>query len=320
MSNAETVIEEIGLYLEKSSLKKSNITKEELIAFIETKWEEADDEKYNIHQGCIYIGRMTNEYIWAKDFDNMMRWLAEDDKHTSSQKHEAYIRNYYKGQCCLECGNEEKALEFFNLSYAENPDYIFERAPFCYEFFNRHLENPRELNTEFAGDELETDYYIELDYWKAFFEEDGELCYHFLDRDGEIIEEPSVFQEKGISYLEDHQEEILHNMLSELLKIYPDLQKAYDYPEDYKKDCMPDVRTIRGFSGLLSPTIFYVTSVIKDDYPYIGFSFNCPWDVEHDLGFMVHKDRVVEIGDAALAFDISAAENDAELNKNIPDN
>lgn len=313
MSNAETVLSGIGLYLEQSSLKNSKISPKELIAFIEEKWKEADDEKYNIHQAGLYIGRMINEYIGMKDFHNMMRWLKENDKHITSIKHEAYVMNYYRGQCCLECGNEEKALEFFHLSYAENPDYIFERAPFCYEFFNRHLENPRDITTEIDEDEPPTDYYIELDYWKRFFGEEGELCYHFLDEEGEIIEAPSTLQEKGISYLEDHQEKILQNMLSELLKIYPDLQKAYGYTEAYKKDFMPEVRTAKGFSGLLSPTIFYVTSVIKNDYPYIGFSFNCPWDIEHDLGFMVHKDRVVEIGDAALAFDIFVAENDARI-------
>lgn len=314
MSNADKIIEEIGLYLEKSSLKKSTITKEELIAFIEEKWAEADDEKYNIHQANIYIGRMTNEYIWAKDFNNMMRWLAEDEKHSSSQKHESYIINYYKGQCCLECGNEEKALEFFNLSYAENPDYIFDRAPFCYEFFNKHLENPRDIKSPTEDDEPEIDFYIQLEYWEKFFGEEGELCYSFLDEDSEITEKATSLQENGIEYLQENQERVLQNMLGELLKIYPELQKAYGYSEDYKKDFMPDLKTIKGFSGLLSPTVFYVTSVVKDDYPYIGFSFNCSWDNEHDLGFMIHKDRVVEIGDAALAFDIYTAENDAQLN------
>lgn len=163
-------------------------------------------------------------------------------------------------------------------------------------------------------DEPEIDFYIQLDSWEKFFGEKGELCYSFLDEDSEITEKVTSLQKNGIEYLLENQERILHHMLGELFKIYPELQKAYDYTEDYKNDCMPDLKTIKGFSNLLSPTVFYVTAVVKDNYPYIGFSFNCSWDHEHDLGFMVHKDRVVEIGDATLAFDSVTAGNDAQLN------
>lgn len=174
------------------------------------------------------------------------------------------------------------------------------------------LFNDSKSGTE--DDEPEIDFYIRLAYWEKFFEEEGEFCYSFLDADSEITEKATLLQENGIVYLQENQERILHNMLGELFKIYPELQKAYDYADDYKNDCMPDVKTIKGFSRLLSPTVFYVTSVVKDGYPYIGFSFNCSWDHEHDLGFMMYKDRIVEIGDATLAFDIYTAENDARFN------
>lgn len=146
MSNAVSIINEIDIFLDKFSLKTNKLTNTDLIKFIEEKWKEADNEKYNIHQSSIIVGRMTNEYIRSKDFENMMRWLYEDDLVLTLEENPAYITNYYKGQCCLECGNEEKALEFLNLSYSEDPDYLFTRAPFCYEFFNNHLESPRQLD------------------------------------------------------------------------------------------------------------------------------------------------------------------------------
>ena len=146
-SNSSKIINEISTYLDKYSLKTNKLTNNDLINFIEEKWKQADNEKYNIHYGSIIMGRMTNEYICLKDFDNMMRWLEMSNRHKSSQKHPDYIINYYNGQCCLECGNEDKALEYFNLSYNENPDYIFSRAPFGYEFFNKNLENPRVLES-----------------------------------------------------------------------------------------------------------------------------------------------------------------------------
>ena len=39
-------MDEIGVFLDRSLLKKSKITKAEIIRFIEETWAEADDEKY----------------------------------------------------------------------------------------------------------------------------------------------------------------------------------------------------------------------------------------------------------------------------------
>lgn len=314
MSNAAAIINEIDTFLDKFSLKKNKLTKEDLIHFIEEKWHEADDEKYNIYQAYIIAGRMTNEYIWAKDFQNMMRWLEISDRHTASGRNETYIRNYYKGQCCLECGNEEKALEYFYLCYNENPDYIFTRAPFCYEFFNKHLENPRELQTQ-KEDDYDDDFLdsVELKEWQSFFnEEDAFISCEILseDEDEEITHE----HENGIEYLQNNQTKVLESILKELLKIYPEQQKIYGYSEEDKPDFMPDIKEIKGFADLISPLTIYITSVFKDGIPYIGFLFSCSWDSEHGLGFMTHKDRIVETGGADTAFLTWIAEND---NSNI---
>ncbi|WP_426476015.1 DUF6985 domain-containing protein [Chryseobacterium sp. CBSDS_008] len=311
MSNAENLIHEIDTFLEKSMLKTSRITKEELTGFIEEKWREADDEKYNIYQAYIIISRMINEYIQVKDFDNMARWLTFSDRHTASQNTPSYILHYYAGECCLECGNEEKALEYFRLSYAENPDYIFSRAPFCYEFFNRHLESPRELPDRTEDSDEYPDLSIELDCWKTFFNtEDNEFRYELFDEEDDYLYEPTLEQQNGLDYLKENQEKILKNILNELLKQYPELQQTYGYQEGDKRDFMPDINDISGFSDLLSPTCFYVTSVVKDGYPYIGFGFTCSWDSEHGLGIMTCKDRIVETGGAEVAFNTWAAEED----------
>ncbi|WP_228412571.1 DUF6985 domain-containing protein [Chryseobacterium sp. G0240] len=311
MSNAQNIINEIDHFLDKSMLKTSTITKEELIRFIEEKWQEADDEKFTIYQAYIINSRMINEYIRAKDFDNMMRWLEISDLHSAAQKNASYIRNYYKGECCLECGHEEKALEYFNLSYAENQDYIFSRAPFCYEFFNKHLENPRDLPDSDENNDGYSDLNIELKYWQDFFHTDNDRFYYeIFDEDDEYVEEPTTEQQNGLVYVQENQAVILENILSELLKQYPDLQKTYNYPEENKSDFMPDVKDIHGFSNLLTPTYFYIMPVIKNGYPYIGFGFSCSWDSEHGLGIMTHKDRIVKIGGADTAFDSWVAEND----------
>ena len=47
--NAQKIMDEIGVFLDRSLLKKSQITKAEIIRFIEVKWAEADDEKYRVY-------------------------------------------------------------------------------------------------------------------------------------------------------------------------------------------------------------------------------------------------------------------------------
>mgnify|MGYP003574857190 CR=1 FL=1 len=317
MSNAARIIDEIDIYLEKSLLKTSKITKEDLIKFIEDKWQEADNEKYNIYQSSIIIARMTNEYIRAKDFKNMMRWLDEDDLLTF-EKNPTYVLNYYKGECCLECGNEEKALEFLNLCYSENPDYIFTRAPFCYEFFNKHIENPRQLdqNENEEEDEDDVSFYIELDYWQKFFNEDDQEIYlSILKNDFKKCNKPGKKHLNGINYLKNNQVQILESILNALLEKYPSLQEIYDYSEEDKTDFMPNLTDIKGFANLLSLSTFYITSVYKDDIPYIGFLFSCSWDSEHGLGIMTHKDTIIEIGGADIAFDIYTAKEDLKQSK-----
>ena len=314
MSNAAIKIEEITTFLDKFSLKKNKLTKAELIHFIEEKWHEADQEKYTIYDAYIIIGRMTNEYIWAKDFLNMMRWLEMSDLHTASDRNPVYIQNYYKGQCCLECGNEEKALEYFYLCYNENPDYIFTRAPFCREFFNKHLENPKVLlkEEEFEDDDFVD--FIKLKQWQLFFgEEESDIVCEILhdDEDGDAAMLTEEHQ-NGIDYLQNNQSEILESILTALMKVYPEWQQRFNYSKEDKPDFMPDVTQIKDFTDLISLQTVYITSVYKDNIPYIGYLFSCSWDSEHGLGVMTHKTRIIEIDGADTAFSISPAEEDRD--------
>jgi hypothetical protein len=140
---ASIIISDIFNYLDNYSLKTSKLANSNLISYVEDKWKQADDEKYNFYYGCIVTDRMANEYIRTNKYENMMRWLDMSNRHKLSQEQPNYIINYNNGQCCLKCGNEEKALDYFNLCYKENPEYIYTRASFCYEFFNKQLNKPR---------------------------------------------------------------------------------------------------------------------------------------------------------------------------------
>lgn len=55
----------------------------------------------------------------------------------------------------------------------------------------------------------------------------------------------------------------------------------------------------------------FVLDVARDGVAYVGFEFGCEWESEHGLGVLMHKDRVIEIGQAPTAFDGHAAKRDA---------
>ena len=60
---------------------------------------------------------------------------------------------------------------------------------------------------------------------------------------------------------------------------------------------MPDVATPQELSELLELQNIYILDGAK-----IGFEFSCSWDMEHDLGVMTRKGKVVKIGEAETAF------------------
>jgi len=40
----------------------------------------------------------------------------------------------------------------------------------------------------------------------------------------------------------------------------------------------------------------------KDNFAYTGFELGCDWDEEHGIGVMMHKKRVVVIGQVYISF------------------
>ncbi|MDR2921104.1 MAG: hypothetical protein LBV72_17290 [Tannerella sp.] len=314
-SNAREIIEEISNFLDRFSLKTNKLETKDLIRFIEDKWAEADDGKYEIHYACIIIGRMLTEYSSVKDFANLMRWLEMNDKHANSRKHPAYINNYYKGGYCLRCGEEQEALKYLLLCYDENPEYIYTRGRDCIEFFNKHSGKPVvELPEEEEKDDDNYAEQIELKEWKSFFKEDMNGFYFVLGGDMPV-KRMSPNHKKGLEYIISNQSEILQSILSELLKQYPSMQNHYGYTESEKQDFMPDVTDIEGFADLLSPIVIYILSVYHDKFPYIGYMFSCSWDGEHGLGVMTFKDRIIEIGGADSSFSDWIARKDLQQQK-----
>lgn len=280
--------------------EKNKITNSELIDFIEERWAQAGDKKYNIYASQIICGRMINEYIAIKDVENVKRWLAMMEQHENSRSTPSYIHNYFCGQCFLKCGEEEEALKYLKLCYEEEPEYIFTGGKECINLFCEHtgIKPPKAEST------VKKDFFtgqISLPVWEKFFgEEAKEICYDVGGDDPKY--RLSKKHKTGLQYVVDNQEAILTVILNELNKQYPQLQEEYDYSGEDKDNFMPDVTKITDFADLLSPIAIHILSVNKDGMPYIGYQFSCSWDREHGVGFMMFQDRVIEMGGADCSF------------------
>lgn len=298
--NAQEIIDEIDTYLEKALLKSSKITKEELIKFIEEKWAQADDEKYTLYFSQIICGRMINEYAAIKDVENVRRWLEIFQQHENSKKHPEYIRNYFRGESFLKCGAEEEALKYLKLCHDENPEYIFTRGKECINLFCKHtgIKLPEEKS---KGEKEYFTGQVSLPVWVKFFGDEAKEIHYDVGGD-EPKYRLSRNHKNGLKYIIDNQEAILRAILNELNNQYSDLQNEYDYDDEEKADFMPDVTKISDFADLLSPIAIHILSVHKDGMPYVGYEFSCSWDREHALGFMVFRDKVVEMGGADCSF------------------
>ena len=164
-------------------------------------------------------------------------------------------------------------------------------------FFNAHLAEPKIL-PKFEDEEYEDfGFPLRLEYFGKALEQEGEFCCTFLDEDCEETDEPSQAQSDALEFLKQNQEEILTGVLSEILKNYPKWQEIYDYPSETKSNFMPDVATPQELSELLELQNIYILDSAK-----IGFQFSCSWDMEHGLGVMTRKGKVVGIGEAEMAF------------------
>lgn len=130
------------------------------------------------------------------------------------------------------------------------------------------------------------------------------------DRTGDLP--PSPEQLAAYQYLKDNEPAITASLLAAILRIYPKLRKNYGFKDsDYMDDLyMPVIKTADDLRPLIGLGTVHVLDIAKADHAYIGFECGCTWDEEHGLGVLMDKGRVIEVGQADMAFDQWAAKKD----------
>jgi len=119
----------------------------------------------------------------------------------------------------------------------------------------------------------------------------------FLEgKEVDYVKVTTLEQVNAIKYLVDNSEEVRDALLNGLLNEMTELKEIYE-------DLIPEINKIEDFRNCIGLANIHIMSSDKDNFAYIGFELGCEWDEEHGVGVMMHKDRVVAIGQADTAFD-----------------
>ncbi|WP_455717076.1 DUF6985 domain-containing protein [Anaerosporobacter sp.] len=149
---------------------------------------------------------------------------------------------------------------------------------------------------------------VTLDLWNAFFGKESDID---LNVGGDkLIECLDTRHKVAYEYLVTNQNKLLEIILSALLVEYPTMQEEYGYEDEELNEYMPNVDNIQEFKEIMEPKRIYILDIEKDWMAYLGFHFKCTWDEEHDYGILIHKERVVKMGGADVAFLSWIAEED----------
>ena len=113
---------------------------------------------------------------------------------------------------------------------------------------------------------------------------------------------PVPSQIRAYGYLKDHEVATTLAVLRRVFDEYPAIRESYrDTGDDGIVTTMPPIQSVEQLRDLIGIGNVHILPVERDGHAYIGFDFGCAWDEEHGLGVMVHRERVVAIGQADTA-------------------
>jgi hypothetical protein len=118
--------------------------------------------------------------------------------------------------------------------------------------------------------------------------------------------EPSPEQIAAFIYLRDNEKTITDALMTGILKHFRELWFE-DWQSEFKdKRLVERINQLNGIRETIAFHTLFVHADALDGYSYLGFEFACDWHAhlsEHDLGVSMHRERVVEVGQAEQAFD-----------------
>ena len=92
----------------------------------------------------------------------------------------------------------------------------------------------------------------------------------------------------------------MDGVLKAVLKAVGKLKRGGYFEES--DEPAPKIETVAALKRNIELLAVHVLDYAKSGHAYIGMNFQCTWDEEHELGLMLHKSRVIEVGQADTSF------------------
>jgi hypothetical protein len=134
----------------------------------------------------------------------------------------------------------------------------------------------------------------------------GTIRLEVLTPEGERVD-PLAEQWRAYQYIVENGESVRDAVLRAVMKQYarfaanvelypgkPDWLESQSLPKKIAKPAELQSR--------IQLTTLFIHHVSRSGISYVGFGFECVWDVEHGLGVMTHRRRIVGTGDEEVAF------------------
>jgi hypothetical protein len=171
----------------------------------------------------------------------------------------------------------------------------------------------------FAAYDHPPSFFNTLPAWKLELIKDGRFDLVVQDEAGEG---PSHEQERAFAHFMANQDAICAAVVA---AIFPYYQKEYKNREltteglskAEMEKLFPAIEGVDGLKRLIRfRTLFVPEGMGQLDeggtkpetwaklghWALLGFAFSCTWDVEHGLGVVFHKDKVVEVGESGITW------------------
>lgn len=115
------------------------------------------------------------------------------------------------------------------------------------------------------------------------------------------FDQPQDFQKNALNYFNNNQEKVLIAICNGIIEYYPKLMEMYSVEEFDEEYGFPELKDINDVKKIIGIGNIHILDDQKDDYSYLGFECGCPWDEEHGLGIIIHKERVIDVSSADIA-------------------
>lgn len=142
---------------------------------------------------------------------------------------------------------------------------------------------------------------------------DGTASLSVASEDEEDATSLSPEQMAAFQYLIDNEAAVAAAVGRALVDYYPEVRGALlNDPDSDDSHELPEVSEPGGLRPLIGLSGVHVLTIAHDGSAYLGFEFGCVWDEEHGAGVMTHRGRVIDTGQADIAFTEWVAERDPE--------